>query len=284
MTAAVTQNKRAPVMQPWLLVGDVNVNQHASFNFDTFPNNSMFMGSIAPTMQNLTKPFQPSPNSRDDQDWKVFFEQFKDTNAKTATPTRETSPVTNIVKEKRNLFSKESNSDKLSSQINSKQAFDSSYPSSQHNYAQTPEQKQSIACSSTNKTSNPQFEHSNQTCVGLTDFIRRNDKKEFLCERCGSTHSNCVIAKTPISSAAKQVLKFRLRRACSVSSAASKKVIVICPNCGKRSHTCAIPSHIQNINYYRSLTWPLPSLPLERIVEDETEAHCCSEEDFIKDS
>jgi len=293
MTSSITQNQQSPLMLPCLFMSDVDVNQQSPINFDSFPP-SVFLGPISPRSQQCKpKSFHNATTpSTDHEDWKSFFEQLKDTNVKTKTRPQVTSPDINRAKEKgNNLFLKDSNSTKqLVIESDSKQflniiSFDES--SQQIINAQTTDDTETERKQDASSFQNRSFtNHKNNSvsdscdpCSGLTDFIRRKGKKQFLCLRCGSKHSNCVKAKNQASSVAKQLRNFRLSRIRSVSSAISKKVIVICPNCGKRSHSSAIRD--QEVNFYRSLTWPLP---LEKIIEDEAEAHCCEQEGCFSDS
>ena len=111
--------------------------------------------------------------------------------------------------------------------------------------------------------------HSCDPCAGLKEFIRRKDRKEFLCSRCGWTHSNCVRTGNTMGRGSAN-RKSRLNRSQSWLPNSPRRVIVICPNCGKRSHSPADGDRPRAFENFRSMSWPLP---LERIVEDTSEEH-----------
>ena len=280
----MARNQGSAVMLPCLFMSDVDVNQQGPVNFDSFP----FIAPISPRSQSLSGSYHNSATPYNEhQDWKTFFQSFKEGNSTTTARPQVTSSETSRTKEKKKkLFLKGFDvSNQLDSETESKQVLNtSSYKqiTSQTNDPTT-EQKQADDSSSLNTGFKGHkgcpVADSSDPCSGLTDFIRRKNKKQFLCVRCGSTHSNCVKAKNQASPIAKQLRHFRSSRILSASSATSKKVIIICPNCGKRSHSSAIRD--QDVNFYRSLTWPLP---LERIVEDEAESHCFAHEGCFSDT
>ena len=124
-----------------------------------------------------------------------------------------------------------------------------------------------------------QTDLSNDSCPGLFDYIRRRKKlKPHRCSRCGLTHSNFVKANKASSTnrSYARLLRISLSNSCTTNN----KVIVICQNCGKRSYTQSTFSRqLLHPSFSRSMTWPLP---LEQIVEDDTEDCRVDKNFFLK--
>ena len=256
MSASVVQEDRYQPMLPLFLMSDVDVDQQGPFKLGTFPSAMFFTQLGSNSLPTLSKSKQNQEESA--KQVESFHRTLNKLNS-----TSMTSSKTN-----HKLSSQNDAENVLSKQLN--------VCSLQHNkniHGQTRNEKQVESPKNLDNIRHDPYgsqPSAQDPCVGLTDYIRTKDKKRFVCGRCGSTHSNCVKAKRQINTRELQLRKQRLSRSRSVNSTSNKKTISICPNCGKRSHTSAIGE----IDFYRSLTWPVP---LERIVEDE-EGCCLTQE------